>query len=250
LRKAIGLLVNYDQLARMLFKEEAAEAKRMLEQVELMLHNKLDLSGRGSKGEYTRVNAVERRTDDLPAGKIRKGLLATIATQEEIEELLALYNSHFEAIKSAYDIDGAEEGGELAADEEMNEALGDVGTEEETKKSAEDLAAVLGFPDLRPIEFNKVKFKYSTLDLWEPEHLQIEGQKEDVALVWAQLAGVSAMVRKTFYEKVRETVAPGVLLADVMGMGKSALVMSYMAFVMQVYMAAQNEVQGPPILCE
>jgi hypothetical protein len=251
-RKAIAILVNYDRLAKMLFVEEKDLANDMLTQVQDMLNNRLELQGRGPRGEHVIILLLYPDADtNSPAGKVRKGLLANIATQEEVNELLALYQSHFDSIQDAYNVDPAttEQLSEKPQpDDAMNEALGDLGTEEESDKTSQELAASLHFPNQRPIQFNEKKFKYSTLDLWEPENRQITGDMEDVTLVWAQLAGVSAMVRKSFYEKPRTTTAPGILLADTMGMGKSAMVMAFLAFIMQVQFALKENASLPPIV--
>lgn len=166
--------------------------------------------------------------------------------------LEALWNIHFgEEASTEYTFDVLGNGDE--ADAELNMELGDLGTEVESRFSAEQLAAGLCFPHHRPAVFNERKFLYSTLDLWSDESIQLlkdeAMQSEELKLEWVQLAGIAAMVRQTFSDRISEESPSGILIADTVGMGKSAMVMGFLSLLMQLVEGAGRDNSGlPPII--
>jgi len=176
--------------------------------------------------------------------------LAEIASEEEINELKLIYLQHFGDLN--YTITEAEEEESIdeQADRHVWKTLGDLGTEEELKKSSDELAKGLEFPNGRPILFNPEKMKYSTVDFWDAENLKSTEPREALKLEWVQLAGVTAMVRKTFGSEESSEKKAGILLADEVGMGKTAQIMAFIAFLQQVRLSDQEKRQRPPIIGE
>lgn len=180
-------------------------------------------------------------------------MLADICSEQDRKQLEALWDIHFgeeASTEYAFNVLGAD-----AADGDLYEDLGDLGTEVETKKSADELAGGLHFTNHRPALFNERKFLYTTLDLWDDERAKLmeEGslKSEELKLEWVQLAGIAAIVRQTFEDKPSEQSPSGILIADTVGMGKSAMVMGFLSLLMQLVEGAGRENSGvPPMVGE
>lgn len=78
---------------------------------------------------------------------------------------------------------------------------------------------------------------------------------QEQRLLWHQLAGTTAMVGKMWTsEKAPERCVPGTLLADGVGVGKTAQVMAVIAFTQAVYLIERAVAKGsttlkrPPII--
>jgi hypothetical protein len=156
-----------------------------------------------------------------------------------------MFQAYFEE-QYTYDIavrgvDLEEEDGELIV--EVFDHMGDLGTEKQATKSAEVMSQELQFKGERPFLFNKTKYCSSAFTLWDNEGEIASEEQEELRLHWVQLAGISAMVEKSFSD-VEATDLPGILLADEVGVGKSAQIMGFIAFLLQVkYMETSNASQ-------
>ncbi|KAF9491153.1 hypothetical protein BDN71DRAFT_1510617 [Pleurotus eryngii] len=84
---------------------------------------------------------------------------------------------------------------------------------------------------------------------------QVGGQGfKEQRLLWHQLAGTGAIVSKMWTPEMTDTSPPGTLLADGVGVGKTAQVMAAIAFIQQVYLIERQIKKGnttvrrPPII--
>jgi hypothetical protein len=234
-------------------QEDATRINEMLSTIKDLLDQKKTIPTTRGECMLLQITSNDAKQSFLQSlGTTKKILLADIASAEEIQELIMLY-AHVFGEREDYPVEVPELEVINSNDQiqpELLEMLGDLGTEEESKKNADELAQQLGFPDHRPVSFNTEKFKYLTLDLWEKEHKELKDDRELLKLEWVQLAGISAMVRKTFSSEKRATKAPGILLADEVGIGKTAQIMGFIAFLLELRIADEQAKPRPPILCK
>lgn len=104
------------------------------------------------------------------------------------------------------------------------------------------LNRILNFPDGKPAlfaSFRSVSRKCS----WEAKfsHLFVEGNEDmlPLSLLWHQRAGIAAVVDKVWTKTETPNGVPGVLIADEVGVGKTALVMGTIAFLIDTYWVYQ-----------
>jgi hypothetical protein len=115
----------------------------------------------------------------------------------------------------------------------------DMGVTEFKMHSREELEKLLGFQNTRPFLFNRYlcktdPSKSSNAGNDKPE---AEADMVECKLGWHQLVGVAALVDHTFGESGLSVSRPvtNMLLADDVGIGKTAEVMAYLAFLMVVW---------------
>jgi len=104
------------------------------------------------------------------------------------------------------------------------------------------LSNELGFIDHRPTMFAEKRIQGVNCHTWD---LDAETTKTletvDLRLEWVQLAGIHAMVKKTWDIAERtEGRGRGVLLADEVGVGKTAQAMGFIAFINQIGYLEEN----------
>ena len=128
---------------------------------------------------------------------------------------------------------------------------GDTGVEVEAKMPPDQLSFNLGFKDHLPFQFNKYHHSkgFST---WDSPSMLKPGQPhsdmQPQGLHYHQLAGVHAVIRKVFSEKPKEGPCQGILLADEVGLGKTAMAISVMAFLSHLVLLQASEAALPPII--
>jgi hypothetical protein len=127
----------------------------------------------------------------------------------------------------------------------------DPGVEVEAKMSPDQLSLNLGFKDQLSFQFNKYHHSkgFSTWDspsLFKPgqPHPDIQPQ----GLHYHQLAGVHALIRKVFSDKPNEGPCQGILLADEVGLGKTAIAIAVMAFLSHLVLLQASEAPLSPII--
>ena len=132
--------------------------------------------------------------------------------------------------------------------------LRDLGMEKEFNLTPGDLATRLGFNKRRlPYQFNKLRH-VSGLTPWSDGRLFETKPTPDCLnlnqLHWHQLAGVHAISRIIFTAKPDLQHETGVLIADEVGLGKTAQALSFIAFLNQCISLRERGMGPPPILGE
>jgi hypothetical protein len=101
---------------------------------------------------------------------------------------------------------------------------------------------ILNFPDGKPALFAGFRSK-SRICSWDPKvsHLFVEGNEDmlPLSLLWHQRVGIAALVEKVWMKAESPGGVPGVLIADEVGVGKTALIMGTIAFVIDAYWVDQ-----------
>lgn len=191
--------------------------------------------------------------DGVPGlSKFTREQLAALASPEEVEELFRLYHDLFTTGSSEFepvlpnDLDAC---GLTLRDA----STVDLGVEVEAFMSPEQLVSKLGFKDARPFQFNKYRHRSGAVP-WDAgsEALFSVGPSNDalqeIALHWHQLAGVHAIVRNVFKAEPSQARCAGVLCADEVGLGKTALAIAFLAFLSNTIWHKNKGRPPPPIL--
>ncbi|KAK0439091.1 P-loop containing nucleoside triphosphate hydrolase protein [Desarmillaria tabescens] len=189
-----------------------------------------------------------KKSAQFITGRLSGRNLAITASEKEIESLQTEYTSRLESIE---DLRQNEEGERndidvnpglpahpalIGFDQWM--ACGDLGVEAWAKTSYEQLREMLRWPQGRPEEFNQF-LNSSLVDYWDDENKEYlkkipsEGDADNkvITLMWHQLVGITALVNMFWTaEEIPEGV-PGALLADEVGLGKTAQMMGIIAFI-------------------
>jgi SNF2 family DNA or RNA helicase len=133
---------------------------------------------------------------------------------------------------------------------------GDMGVDEMKKKSTQELCVLLGFQDGRPFMWNGFRSLGNIQSAWDTtnqsELLQFADGGDDMellTLLWHQLVGVASMASKVWLKDESEKTF-GILLADDVGVGKTAQVMAFIALVQLVYESEKRGEPLPPLLSE
>ncbi|KAF4584742.1 hypothetical protein EYR38_001973 [Pleurotus pulmonarius] len=154
---------------------------------------------------------------------------------------------------------------------------GDLGVEVMSKKTFEELAVLLSFYGGRPGNWNAY-VREDGVTAWHlgltpsnpsvtrrgPSNTEVEITLEmfarggpgfkPISLLWHQLVGVAAIIATMFFgQRVTQAPMSGVLLADGVGVGKTAQVMATIAFLQQVQVIetveeVRNRVGRPPLI--
>lgn len=177
-----------------------------------------------------------------------------LATEDDLLYLRGVYCEYFAA-------EDAEDGPPIPTQDEaiatgrMQDSGGeDLGIGEESGMDLETLASQLGFiRKCLPIQFNTHRHRLgltpwsdsSDFDNQDPSNSKLT----PLSLHWHQLAGVHSIVRSTFTPEPEAGNCTGMLVCDEVGLGKTTLVISAIAFLNQ---ALSNQENGsrPPILGE
>lgn len=175
---------------------------------------------------------------------------ADLAKPEEVLQTISLYAQYFER-----------EGGELSLEREtasdtwdvLVEDLGDMGVDKMKGRTIDELSNLLGFAGARPVNWNNFRDKANLVSGWSKDcpvdvRQKLENGGPDMAalqLLWHQLCGVATIVDRVWTEEQRDGVH-GVLLADDVGVGKTAQVMAFIAFLQLVYQSEEEGGQTRP----
>jgi len=176
--------------------------------------------------------------------------LNALATAEDVSDLLNLYHEYFDQ-----DAEGEDEPPiphALPTTRQLNNCGGDFGMEIESSKTAVALALALGFKSGRPLLFNTFRHRSGVLS-WDDDKLfavsePIPDHLSKLHLHWHQLAGVHSIVRSLFTEDKASSATLGVLVADEVGLGKSAQAITVIAFLIQVRWLQATDRKLPPLL--
>jgi len=140
---------------------------------------------------------------------------------------------------------------------------GDLGMEVEAKLDPDVLARSLGFTKNNlPYQFNSVRYSSGTTP-WDlhpsskkssktsssaDASASPSGPHQDLRLHWHQLAGIHSIIRNTFSKRPDADNCTGTLICDQVGLGKTALTISTIAFINQVIALQKKHKSPPPIL--
>jgi hypothetical protein len=139
----------------------------------------------------------------------------------------------------------------------LDDEFGDIGVSRMKTRSTDELVMMLGFADGRPAHWAKLRCSDPAITSWDAEYvskyvLTDEGAHKDgmsrLSLLWHQLVGIASMADQAWTKN--EATMPGFILADDVGIGKTAQVMGLIALVQQVWMIENNDVGGvrPPLI--
>jgi hypothetical protein len=178
-------------------------------------------------------------------GKHKKMHPADLADVESVRQIINLYMDFFQRDDGELHLEG-ETAGQLWL--ESCDQSGDLGVHDMSKKSEAELSTLLSFPNGRPLAWNSFSAEGKASTAWEETDADMikryeEGGSPDMKplyLLWHQLVGVASMAEKTWRASNAETPF-GILLADEVGVGKTAQVMAFIAFLQFVQ---QSEVKG------
>jgi SNF2 family DNA or RNA helicase len=196
---------------------------------------------------YTNLNLVSELI------KANNDALKDLATEEELLELIRIYQEYFVP---------ADEDDEAPALSEIPKDLitmkdagdGDLGMEVEAHLTPDALATRLGFLKWRlPHQFNPHRH-LSGITAWDSSSLFVVGDAPlspslmQMALHWHQLAGVHSVIRSSFTKDPSPDNCTGMLICDEVGLGKTALAISIIAFLNQIVLLQQKGQALPSII--
>lgn len=176
-----------------------------------------------------------------------------MASADEIETVWSLYVQYFENAGDDHEdaevvIPAAVQGAEAFRD------LRDLGVGRFARKSPIELETLLGWPGSRPPIFAEYRSRTGRNEWDESKAFSMsDPDVEPLKLLWHQMCGVTAIVEKIWTKD--EASVPGILLADAVGLGKTAQIMAVIAMIIQVWMAEKQGKEGrqeirPPVIGE
>jgi len=186
--------------------------------------------------------------------KVSKAALDKLAKEEDVQDLIRLY------VDLVYSSEANEEDLPLSKPPLVENPFGkgidgaDPGVEVETGMSPDELARELGFPDHLPFLFNKYRHTKG-FSAWDNPTL-FENTNDPcvqpLCLHYHQLAGLHAIIRRVFTEQPQPGACTDVLLADEVGLGKTAVAISLMSFLSHIVMLQTTEMdmQIIPAICK
>ncbi|TFK31185.1 P-loop containing nucleoside triphosphate hydrolase protein, partial [Crucibulum laeve] len=198
-------------------------------------------------------SATPEKEEKRPTGlsKHTRESLKGLATVYDIASLMELYHKLFS------DLDDTEVNVDLEAMDPtwMEKLKGvDLGVEMEIHLSPDELSESLGFTSGLPFLFNPKRHRagFNQWDdekyfsLGEPEYL--EGDISDSTLHWHQTAGVHSIIRNMFSETPEPEKCTGMLIADEVGLGKTAVTITTLAFLSHIVWLQERKIPLPPIM--
>jgi TATA-binding protein-associated factor len=174
-----------------------------------------------------------------------------LATEEDLAQLMHIYMEYFSPID---DDDTHALSTELTLSFGLTDTSGgDLGMEVESKMEPGILADRLGFLKQHlPHQFNQYRHHSSTP--WDNPDLfnafPVPDCLQPLRLHWHQLAGVHSIIRNTFTKVTSPDHCTGTLICDEVGLGKTALAITTMAFLSQCALLQAEGGDLPPILGE
>jgi TATA-binding protein-associated factor len=175
-----------------------------------------------------------------------------LASSEDVEDLVRLYNALFLEVEDPYDDPPLE-----AMDETVQRCLQDIdlGVEKESRMDSTSLSTALGFVNNQPFLFNPSRHK-AGFNPWDnPEafdQTSSDFSSHDIvrtSLHWHQIAGVHSIFRTVFSSDIHhgKRNCKGVLVADEVGLGKTAMVITVLATLSHLIWLQENKRPLPPL---
>ncbi|KAF5362324.1 hypothetical protein D9756_002852 [Leucocoprinus leucothites] len=221
--------------------EHVKKAKDMLANLETVME------GLGAK--IVKRKAVKPRKVHC---KVSRRALQTLATQEDVTDLLNIYHDYFQLHVD----DDDDEISILYPEQDdrvIDDCSTDLGTEVEATMPPAVLLFELGFRNSLPSQFNAYRHRHG-LTPWEYPNLftttPISPDISKLELHWHQLAGVHSIVRSVFSEKKDISHTAGVLISDGVGLGKTGQSCAFIAFLNQTIMMMEEQHKLPRVFDE
>lgn len=172
-----------------------------------------------------------------------------LADRIQVTALWALFSDYFERVNAEnITLDTS-----APAAMDSLDAGGDLGVGKYAKTSDLSLMAGLQFMDGRPANWNPWKHDNTSITPWDGTNRPLldygAANVKPLALLWHQLVGVTAMAEHMWGTTPAADI-PGMVLADGVGIGKTAQVMAVIALTQQVWMAERNQQPRPALLSE
>lgn len=185
--------------------------------------------------------------------KVNATAFQDLATTEELTELVNVYHEYFSPEPDDDDLPAINPDVPLSFGfKEVT--CGDLGMDVEQNMSPDVLASNLGFLRQRlPHQFNTSRHKSGTTPWADPGLFVMSPRPEclePLQLHWHQLAGVHSIIRNTYTSTPVPGHCTGMLICDDVGLGKTALAISTIAFLNQVVLLQGDGQKLPLILRE
>jgi TATA-binding protein-associated factor len=172
-----------------------------------------------------------------------------LANEEDLADIMCLYQEYFKLSE-----DDDDDSPVLANEVPINFSLqdvedGDLGMEEESKLDPDILAHRLGFLKKRlPPQF--MDFRHRSSTAWDnPDNFIPDSDSlQTLQLHWHQLCGVHSFARNTFTSDPGDAHCTGMLICDEVGLGKTALTISILAFLSQCVLLQEENLKPPPVI--
>lgn len=180
--------------------------------------------------------------------------LEQLATEEDVSDLLNLYHEYFNQDLEEEEEQPISDALPLTQKQKLNDCGGDFGMEEEAKTKGSTLAISLGYRGALPANFNPLRDR-SGLTPWDDPYpfsgLDLKALPENLSpirLHWHQLAGTHSIVRSILSPESDSLRVLGILIADEVGLGKTAQAISVIAFFMQAVFTQRSDCKLPRIM--
>ncbi|KAF8869441.1 P-loop containing nucleoside triphosphate hydrolase protein [Infundibulicybe gibba] len=241
IQKAMHLLNRWKLLAELFGVQDH------LEEVARMMATITDLLD--AMGQKVAEPAADSPSKGL--SKPTKDMLSQLASEEDVADLVRLYDDLFSA--------DPDEINAFAAHAEIDPTLcdlsrdGDLGVDIEVTMDEVRLNHELGFTDSRPFQFASLRHHLG-LNGWDHPGLleTLKSTHPDavspIRLHWHQLVAVHAIIRGLFSAEPRATSCLGMLIADEVGLGKTAIALSIIGFLNHIIWLRNSDLPLPPIL--
>ncbi|KAL0575320.1 hypothetical protein V5O48_006649 [Marasmius crinis-equi] len=231
-RKVIAAVADWKKLCdNYLVEENRQEMEKMMSSLHALL-NEMGVS-------------VPILGTSKAKGSSRK--FTPLASEDDIAELSNLFDEYFNHAPSD------EPPLQPRPDPELLAALredGAIGMEVEATMSPEQLGRALGYRNGLPFQFNEQRHA-NGMTVWDHPEAFKSADISPLRLFWHQLAGLHSIIRNcTTPRDAKKPSTPGMLIADEVGLGKTALCLMVIAFVNQVLLLrkSKNNLPMPPIL--
>lgn len=182
---------------------------------------------------------------------MNRAALQHLASEEDVSDVLNLYHEYFDQ-----DLEDEEQpiSDALPEQQKLNDCGGDFGMEEEAKMTPASLALSLGYRTGLPPSFNRVRDRSGSTP-WDKSDAFSNANMDSLPdnltklrLHWHQLAGNHSIMRSVLSKVPDSSRVLGVLVADEVGLGKTAQAIAVLAFLMQAVFLQQTKKKLPRIL--
>lgn len=169
------------------------------------------------------------------AGKVKN---VSLTAAGDVDLIWPAYVQLYRTVPTEPDAPAVDLEGEQDKDS-LWEGSNDLGVDNFRSLDDAALNRLLNFPDGRPALFARFR-SLSRKSAWddgaEKEFVEGNPDMQPLSLLWHQRVGIASIVEK-IWQKKKSNSAPGILLADEVGVGKTAQVMGTIAFIIDQYWA-------------